>query len=337
MRKTVAVTLILIGLMTLSTVHIQPIKAEYQGNIIINADGSITPTTAPIQQDNDMYVLTGDVIGSITVMRSNITFEGNQHSLIALGMGHGVEGLSVGCNYYSSPPVLTGASNVTVRNLIVEGGVFGISLLNTTNALVFNNTISGTKNGPFQSTAGIHVSGGGLNIITGNNLMNNHNGMSFIETQNNLIVRNNIENTSSPSTGGYGIVFWGASNNAIYHNNFISNEVQAYDDSYNSPFSINTWDNGYPDGGNYWSDYPTKYPNATVVDSSGIGDTPYVIDGNNIDNFPLMALFEESPAPTASPEPQPEPVPILLGAVGLGIAVLTVGIGLFWYFKKRTN
>ncbi len=27
---------------------------------------------------------------------------------------------------------------------------------------------------------------------------------------------------------------------------------------------------------NYWSDYFAKYPNATEIDSLGVGDTPYV-------------------------------------------------------------
>jgi parallel beta-helix repeat protein len=285
----------MIGLMTLSAVRIQPIKAQYQGNIAINADGNVTPSTAPIQQTGDTYTLTGDVVGSISVLRSNTTFDGNGHSLIALGVGHGVEGLSVGGNPYSSPPVAPGAINVTVKNLLVKGSVYGISLVETTNALIFNNTVSETRNVPFQPTAGIHVEGGDSNIITGNNLMNNHNGMSFLETQNNLIVGNNIENSTAPSTGGYGIVFWGASNNTIYHNNFMNNKVQAYDYSFNSPFSVNTWDNGYPSGGNYWSDYKTRYPRATEIDSSGIGDKLYVIDSNNTDRYPLMEPFTTTP------------------------------------------
>jgi parallel beta-helix repeat protein len=285
------VTLILISLMTLGVVCIQPIKAEYQGNIAINADGSISPSTAPIQQTGDTYTLTGDVVGSISVLRSNMTFDGNGYSITG---GQGVGGLSVGCNFYSST-VPTGASNVTIKNLTVKGSVFGISLVDTTNALVFNNTISETRNVPFQPTAGIYVSGGGSNIITGNNLINNQVGMSFLETQNNLIVGNNIENSSAPTTGGYGIVFWGASNNTIYHNNFIDNKVQAYDYSFNSPFSVNTWDNGFPDGGNYWSDYQTKYPNAAEIGNSRIGNTAYVIDSENQDRYPLMEPFTTTP------------------------------------------
>ena len=286
MKKTVFLTLIFIGLMALSIICIQPIKAEYQGSITINADGSITPSTAPIQQTGNTYTLTGDVVGSISVLRSNMVFDGNGHSLIAEGAGHGVEGLSVGNN-----PVVTGATNVTVKNLSVEGSVFGISLVETTNALVFNNTVSETRNVQFHPTAGIRVDGGGSNTIKGNNMINNYCGMYFLETQNNLIVENNIENSSNPDKSGYGIVFWGASNNTIYHNSFINNDVQAYDDSFNSPFSINTWDNGYPSGGNYWNDYQTKYPNAKMIDNSGLGDKPYVIDSKNTDHYPLMEPF----------------------------------------------
>jgi hypothetical protein len=59
--------------------------------------------------------------------------------------------------------------------------------------------------------------------------------------------------------------------------------------SYNS---INVWDDGYPSGGNYWSDYDATdfysgpYQNETGRD--GIGDTAYVIDENNQDNYPLV-------------------------------------------------
>lgn len=44
---------------------------------------------------------------------------------------------------------------------------------------------------------------------------------------------------------------------------------------------ISVWDSGSE--GNYWSDY-----NGTDSDGDGIGDTPYIIDSNNVDNYPLM-------------------------------------------------
>jgi hypothetical protein len=45
--------------------------------------------------------------------------------------------------------------------------------------------------------------------------------------------------------------------------------------------SFNDWNDTCE--GNYWSDY-----NGTYSDYDGIGDTPYIIDNNNTDNYPLM-------------------------------------------------
>jgi hypothetical protein len=51
---------------------------------------------------------------------------------------------------------------------------------------------------------------------------------------------------------------------------------------------VNTWDAGYPSGGNYWSDY-----NLTDSDNDGIGNTPHIIDANNQDNYPLKGMFSD--------------------------------------------
>jgi parallel beta-helix repeat protein len=246
----------------------------------------------------------------------------------------------VGVNYNLSPPVLTGASNVTVKNLIVKNSVFGISLHKASNSMVINNTILGT--GPAvgnipvaQPTGGIYVVDGGSNIIKENNLVNNYVGIYFLESQNNLIVRNNVVNCSNPFLlgGMAAIVFWGASNNTIYHNNFINNPTQAYDGSFNSPFSVNTWDNGYPSGGNYWSDYQSKYHSATEIGNSGIGNTPYVMDPNNTDRYPLVHQFDITaiaPIPTPTvPEFQLWTIPLLL--------IIMVAAGLLVYHKKHKH
>jgi len=77
----------------------------------------------------------------------------------------------------------------------------------------------------------------------------------------------------------YGIkVISSSENNLFYHNNFIDNDQNAYDEC------INFWDNGYPSGGNYWNDY-TGYDN----NGDGIGEDPYYIpDGSNQDNYPFI-------------------------------------------------
>jgi hypothetical protein len=59
----------------------------------------------------------------------------------------------------------------------------------------------------------------------------------------------------------------------------------------------NVWDNGYPSGGNYWSDYNGtdlySGPYQNVTGSDGIGDKPYVIYANNTDDYPLMGMFSD--------------------------------------------
>jgi len=298
MRKTVIVALILTCLMTLTLVIcVRPIKAQYEGSITINVDGGVTPSTAPIKQTGSIYTLTSNVDGIITVLKSNIVFNGNGQTITGKGV-IGAGGLSIG--YLPSAPTagVFHTSNVTVVNFTITGGVFGISLLEASNVTVANNTITETGNGPLaldEPTAGISVQGGGSNVIAGNNLANNYDAMSFLETENNLIVGNNITDTSNPFVTVSAVMFWGASNNTIYHNNFINNTPPAGDAAFNSPFSINTWDDGYPMGGNYWSDYQTRYPNATEIDNSGIGDTPYVIDPQNKDQYPLMEPFTTTP------------------------------------------
>jgi parallel beta-helix repeat protein len=277
MKKTVVFAL-LICLMASGAVCVRPIKAQSQSIITINADGTVTPSTAPIQQAGNTYTLTSDINGSITVKRSNMTLDGNGQTL------QGNEELTI-----------SGVSNVTVKNLEVVGtflAEFGIELSHTSNVTVANNTIMDIRSDLAMNGGGlwtgIRVYGGSSNIITGNNLVNNLMGMDFGNTSNNLIIGNSITggNPSDYYEPG-GILFGYASNNTVYHNNFnIKIGGQAMDSG-----SVNVWDNGYPFGGNYWSDYQTRYPNAKQINDSGVGDTPYVIDANNTDRYPLMKPF----------------------------------------------
>jgi parallel beta-helix repeat protein len=88
-------------------------------------------------------------------------------------------------------------------------------------------------------------------------------------------------------------------NNSIYYNDFLYNTVSNAVDY----GGINIWDNDYPSGGNYWSDY-------TGEDNNGddIGDTPYYIPGSaNKDRYPLMILDE----PFQPPKPDIPTGPII--------------------------
>jgi hypothetical protein len=102
----------------------------------------------------------------------------------------------------------------------------------------------------------------------------------------NTVFNNTIINTELAV--GFGM---DAANNTIFHNNFINNTRKVQMSSFRNPRThgcMAVWDRGYDIGGNYWSDYLSKYPNATEIDGSGFGNTPYVIDADNQDNYPLM-------------------------------------------------
>lgn len=116
-------------------------------------------------------------------------------------------------------------------------------------------------------------------IVSGNNVSNN--GLfgiwllGAIGTCNNLTVRgNHVEKNK------IGIGLTNSSFNIIYHNNFVNNQNQmTIKNSNGSTFVL--------DGeGNYWSDY-----DGLDANYDGIGDTAYMIDDNNTDNYPLMGVF----------------------------------------------
>jgi hypothetical protein len=274
LKKTAILALILISLMTLGAVCVQPIKAQSQSGITINADGTVNPSTA-IRQAGNTYTLTSDVSGYVSIKRNNTVLDGNGYQVYGSIQLHSVE-------------------NVTIENLIIYGGSgwyhFGIDMEAASEVTIVNNTITGFESIQAMNGveyAGMIVDGGGSNIISQNNLASNLDGIDMFGTENNLIVGNNIESSYSFGTYGTAIIFVKASNNTVYHNNFISSVGgQAMDSD-----SVNVWDNGYPSGGNYWSDYSTRYPNATEIGSSGIGDTAYVIDAQNKDRYPLMEPF----------------------------------------------
>lgn len=248
--KTFAFTLILVIAIS-NAIYLQPAKAEYQGNIVINQDGSISPPTAPIQQTGDRFTLKSDLAQSLWVNRSNTLLDGNGYELSGANLD------------------IFDSCNVTVKNLTIANGVQGISIGRCSGVIVTNVTIRGTGDSlPFSQTWAISIQDGNHNQIIGNNIIDNMVGFFLAETSNNTIQRNNVVNCTNLTFGVYD-----SSNNLIYGNNFVNNSKVYVDEGIgsSSPTSVNVWDNGTL--GNFWSDYT--------------GNGSYIIDANNIDYNPL--------------------------------------------------
>lgn len=130
---------------------------------------------------------------------------------------------------------------------------------------------------------GIYLWNSSNNSIYLNNVFNNEFGIRLErKSENNTLSRNNLY-----SNAWLGFQLVASNNNTIFHNNITNNTHQVVSFS-----SINAWDTGYPTGGNYWSDYTGidlfSGPSQNLIGSDDIGDTPYIIDVNNRDYYPLM-------------------------------------------------
>jgi parallel beta-helix repeat protein len=154
---------------------------------------------------------------------------------------------------------LTLRNNVTIQNMQIENFSYGIYLYTSSNIILFNNTI---KN-------------------------NTWDGVYAVFTDSSIIYGNNISVNKR-----YGVVLSESGSNKILHNNFIQN---AQNNTYLYNAFNNVWDNSYPSGGNYWSNYTGIDSNSGLLQNEtgrdGIGDTPNTLDypTYNQDNYPLMA------------------------------------------------
>jgi parallel beta-helix repeat protein len=187
-------------------------------------------------------------------------------------------------------------NNVLASNCIANNsdnfGVVGIQLSHFVNDIDSSNTVNGKpiyywnnrRDTAVPLDAGYVALVNCINMtVEGLTLKNNYQGPLLVNTNDSKISHNNITNNR------YGIYLFSSSNNVICHNDFINNTLQAC--SAWQSFS-NIWDDGYPSGGNYWSNYTgvDKFhgPNQDQDGGDGTGDAPYIIDTNNRDRYPFM-------------------------------------------------
>lgn len=204
---------------------------------------------------------------------------------------------------------------------VTGGGVRGAVHLrySSHNMILDNNIFSNSRNGitarsPADFTTitgnflysnnghGIHVGHSRYCNISNNLIRENlGSGVDFDSGSNHQVVNNTMDSNGGGirtvfysyrdtfigniiRENGFGIMVGGyelsSNSHVFYHNDIINNATQVLIKVSGS----NTWDNGYPDGGNYWSDY-----SGSDSDNDGIGDTPYFINGSNQDNYPLMS------------------------------------------------
>jgi parallel beta-helix repeat protein len=276
MRKLFILILLLCSV-SLVVSNIWIVKA--QDTIYIRADGSVEGTDK-ILGEGDVFTLISDINGSIAVERDNVVLDGAGHGLQGDGNENGI--------------TLSDVSNITVRNLTLSGFNIGIVVMRSGSNRILENII-------MDNFRGLDLTASGDNNISGNYIANNTYGIA-IENNHNKINNNIISNNSNVGIFLYGagfntingnnitnnevgIVVSISHDNIIYHNNFVNNTDHVETDDSNG-----IWDLG--EEGNNWDNY-TGHDS----DGDGVGDTPYVINENNQDNYPLMtAVIPEFPS-----------------------------------------
>jgi parallel beta-helix repeat protein len=248
--------------------EVTPADAGYVA--VVNSTG-ITVSNLDLK-NNERGILLAYTKNS-TIAGNNITNNGigigldsSSNNMIS---GNNITNNSDGMRLYDSPDSSISGNNITTN------GNKGIVLDDSSNVSVSGNNITANH------YEGITLGNSFNDSISGNNIIDNMNGIYLYNSFNDSIFDNNLMNNKC------GVIIQSSNACTFYHNNFINNGMPPFFvEQVWSYGSVNVWDDGYPSGGNYWSDY-----DGTDANHDGFGDTPYVIDANNTDNYPLMVQY----------------------------------------------
>ena len=247
-------------------------------------------TMGNVQIENNVIVRAGTYTG---IYINNLNMFGfSMYGNSSFTMGH----------IHVSNNIINSSYGIYVERFYLYGSnMYGTSYFAMGNVLVNGNIINGSFGGifllqnPYTTRFGYNVQDNASftmgKVEFGTNTISNSSvaGMRLTNLENASIIKNTMQYCS------YGIDLQNSANNSVYHNNFINNTIQATV----TPNYNDTWDNGYPSGGNYWSDYngtdQYKGSNQDILGSDFIGDTPYAINTNNTDHYPLMIPHETTP------------------------------------------
>jgi hypothetical protein len=248
--------------------------------ITIRSDGTVEPQNSSISRNGNVYSLTANLsLKCVRIQCSNIVLDGAGHIINGtVPSSHSLAGwLSDGNGL-----ILQNVTNVTVKDLEILGfDAFDVSILNCSSCI-----IQRVKANTF------YLENSHLNTIKESKIAGNvHNAQDAIImrlSNSNEFYRNNITC----------VILEDCNSNIFFENNFenMTGAGKVYPPI--GPNAIfggsenNLWDNGSV--GNYWSDYSIKYPNASEIGNTGIGDTPYTINAENVDNYPLMYALDNT-------------------------------------------
>lgn len=221
--------------------------------------------------------------------------------------------------------IVANCSNFKAYNIKVQNDLVGITLAYVKDAIIsdskiLNNTMGMdvrysdkitlsnndfVSNGGWDTVWSTHLTN---SYVVDNWFSNNHGrALSLSYSNNTIISGNDMVEDKEPFESNIALV--NATYTQVYHNNFImpANYTGYGSEDYQTgilgyqPGSHNSWDNGYPSGGNYWSSYKTLdncsgASQNVCPDPDGISDKPLtvitqygtILCAYLVDHYPLM-------------------------------------------------
>lgn len=209
---------------------------------------------------------------------------------------------------------IVNSTSITLRGLTLSRNWQAVLFAYSTNSNIRN--VTGTRN--MDCIWLLNCSG--CSVMDSTISDNSWGGIALVDSSACSVYGNNVTNNI-----GYGVFLSNASDNLFYHNNFINNTQQVLLFGFNS----NHWDCDYPSGGNFWSNHKgtdeKRGDSQNQTGSDGICDTPFIIDPNNTDHYPLMTPWNcQSKSATAD----------LILCITIGIIILLITSCIILYLVK---
>ncbi|MCD4666561.1 putative Ig domain-containing protein, partial [archaeon] len=160
-------------------------------------------------------------------------------------------------------------NNITIKNCNIQEFLNGIQLTHGGSNNVINNYLS-------NNSKGIHLqsgSGSFNNNLMGNTAENNDIGIMLNNIYDSSLTGNILQNNIN-----YGIYLEESGNNNLWINEFLNNNVNAYE---TSDANGNNWNSEF---GNYWDDFGSNpsYPNYYEIDGPGDGIDWYPLEYDSL-------------------------------------------------------
>ncbi len=168
------------------------------------------------------------------------------------------------------------SDRVNISENVMRHHLSGLGLYGASNVSVVGNVIS-------LDAAGLVVEGSRDLLVVDNLLAQDATGLQVEVLTNATFAGNGIEATA------FGANVSDSSALRFVHNAFLNDALNALDTNGTS----DSWDGGYPTGGNFWSNYSgvdqcSGSLQNVCTGPDGIGDTPYAFETGATDHYPLM-------------------------------------------------